>query len=66
MCCPLVVDPLTFIALLSFISLAVFFLNIEITMSNLMAKRRKRRNLSKTYQIGLLNSIPFEIMLSTI
>ena len=44
-CCPLVVDPKTFLVLLGFIGLAVYFLQIEITMSMLMmARKRKRRS----------------------
>jgi len=44
-CCPLVVDPLTFIALLSFLAAAVYLLNEQIAMSMLMmpGKKRKRR-----------------------
>ena len=45
-CCPLVVNPLTYIALLSFLAAAVYLLREQIFMSNLMmAKRRKRRDL---------------------
>ena len=44
-CCPLVVDPLTLFALLSFIGAAVYLLNEQIAMSNLMMAKRKRRNL---------------------
>ena len=39
-CCPPVVDPLTFIALLSFIAAATYFLQFTITM--LLMMRRKR------------------------
>ncbi len=41
-CCPLVVDPLTLGALLSFIGLATALLNTVITMS--LRRRRKRRD----------------------
>ena len=41
-CCPLVVDPLTFISLLSFVALATYFLQQQIEMSMLMMARRKR------------------------
>lgn len=41
-CCPLVVDPLTLLALLSFIGAAVYLLNEQIAMSMLMMVRRKR------------------------
>ena len=34
-CCPLVVDPLTFAALLGFIALATYFFNEQIAMSML-------------------------------
>ena len=44
-CCPAVVDPLTYIAFLSFLAAAVYLLNEQIQMSNLMmTKRRKKRN----------------------
>ena len=43
-CCPPVVDPLTYIAFLSFIGAAVYLLNEQIQMSMLMmAKKRKKR-----------------------
>ena len=42
MCCPLVVDPLTFGSLLVFIGLATYFFSVLIEMS-MLAKRRKRR-----------------------
>ena len=42
-CCPLVVEPLTYIALLSFIALAVYLLNEQIQMSMLMMARKKRQ-----------------------
>ena len=47
-CCPLVVDPLTLIALLSFLAAATFLLNEQITMSMLMmpGKKRKRREVA--------------------
>ena len=41
-CCPLVVDPLTYSALLGFIALATYFFERLIAMSMLMKKRRKR------------------------
>ena len=43
-CCPLVVDPLVWIALLTFIAAATYFFNELIAMSALamMRKRRKR------------------------
>ena len=43
-CCPPVVDPLTYIALLSFLAAAIYFLQQQIEMSMLMmpGKRRKR------------------------
>ena len=42
-CCPPVVDPLTFTALLGFIGAATYFLQFTITM--LLAKRRRKRSL---------------------
>jgi hypothetical protein len=41
-CCPLVVDPLTYAALIGFIGLATYFFNEFIAMS-MLAKRRKKR-----------------------
>ena len=41
-CCPLVVDPLTYAALLAFLALATYFFNVLIAMSMLMKKRKKR------------------------
>ena len=40
-CCPPVVDPLTYIALLSFLAAAVYLLNEQIAMSNLMVRRKR-------------------------
>lgn len=42
-CCPLVVDPLTFFALIGFIGAATAFLNTVITMNIMMRKRRSIR-----------------------
>ena len=44
-CCPLVVDPLTLLALAGFLAAAVYLLNEQIQMSMLMmpGKKRKRR-----------------------
>ena len=47
-CCPLVVDPLTFTALLGAIAAATVFLNTLITMNIMAAGRRKRTKRSKT------------------
>lgn len=45
-CCPGVVNPLTYIALLSYLALAVYLLREQIFKSNLMmAKRRKKRQI---------------------
>ena len=41
-CCPLVVDPLTYSALLGFLALATYFFERLIAMSMLMKKRRRR------------------------
>ena len=57
-CCPLVVDPLTLIALIGFIAAATAFLNIQITMI-LTGKRRKRG--ASTY---LSQASSFEQMIS--
>ena len=43
-CCPLFVDPLTFISIVAFIGLATYFLQEFIAMSMLMMARQKRRN----------------------
>jgi len=48
-CCPLVVDPLTFVALLGGIFFGSFFLNVAITM-NIDGARRIRRSQGKTSQ----------------
>ena len=42
-CCPLVVDPLTYAALIGFIGLATYFFREFIAMSMLMMARKKRR-----------------------
>ena len=42
-CCPLVVDPLTYSALLGFLAAAVYFFNVLIEMSMLMMRRKRRR-----------------------
>ena len=42
-CCPPVVDPLAFAALLGFLALAVYFFNNLIAMSMLMMRRKRRR-----------------------
>ncbi len=58
-CCPLVTDPKTWIALLSFIAAATYFLRIEVTMSMLMMagkKRRKRRSGLVNPALDILNS----------
>ena len=41
-CCPPVVDPLTFMALLAFIAAATYFLQFSITMLLMMGRRKKR------------------------
>ena len=45
-CCPLVVDPLTYAALLGFLAAAVYFFQVLIEMSMLARKRRKKRELN--------------------
>ena len=42
-CCPLVFDPLTYTALMSFIALATYFLWVAVTM-NIMGRKRKKRS----------------------
>ena len=42
-CCPLVFDPLTYVALMSFIALATYFLWVAVTM-NIMGRKRKKRS----------------------
>ena len=42
-CCPLVVDPLTYAALIGFIGLATYFFNEFIAMSMLMMARKRRK-----------------------
>lgn len=51
-CCPLVVDPLTLLALIGGIAAATFFLNTLITM-NIMARKKKRKRRSWTVDDGL-------------
>ena len=43
-CCPLVVDPLTWIALLAFLAAGTYFLEVAVQMS--MLGRRRKRSLS--------------------
>ena len=52
-CCPLVVDPLTYAALLGFIALATYFLNILIAMSMLMMRRKRRRKRELNFETFL-------------
>ena len=42
-CCPLVVDPLTYSALLAFLAAAVYFFQVLIEMSMLAMRRKRRR-----------------------
>lgn len=42
-CCPLVIDPMTLLALLGFLAAAVYLLNELIAMSMLMMARRRKR-----------------------
>ena len=42
-CCPLVVDPLTYAALLGFLAAAVYFFQVLIEMSMLMMAKKRRR-----------------------
>ena len=43
-CCPLVVDPLTFAALLSFLAAATYLLQTVIAMTIMMMRRRRSSN----------------------
>lgn len=52
-CCPLVVDPLTFTALLGAIAAGTFFLNMLITM-NIMMRRRRKRNQEQPHLLDSL------------
>ena len=51
-CCPLVVDPLAYISLISFLSIVIFFLRDLIEMSNLMMRRRKKRGILCLFKTG--------------
>ena len=62
-CCPPVVDPLTFTALMSFLALATYFLRIRITMDLMMAGRKKRRSISRNSENSELEDILFAGML---
>lgn len=50
-CCPLVVDPLTFVGLLGFVAAATAFLNTVITMNIMMAvvKRSRKRSMTQVH-----------------
>ena len=52
-CCPLVVDPLTFSALLGFLAAAVYFFQVLIEMSMLMMRRKRRRKRELNFQTFL-------------
>ena len=57
-CCPLVVDPLTWFALLAFIAAAAYFLEVAVQMS--MLGRRKKRSIfleSKYFSAKIQNDI---------
>lgn len=55
-CCPLVVDPLTLLALGAFLAAAVYLLNELIAMSMLMMARKRKRsaNLAKDLPMSML------------
>ena len=52
-CCPLVVDPLAFSALLGFLAAAVYFFQVLIEMSMLMMRRKRRRKRELNFQTFL-------------
>ena len=52
-CCPLVVDPLTYAALLGFLAAAVYFFQVLIEMSMLMMRRKRRRKRELGFQTFL-------------
>ena len=56
-CCPLVVDPLTYAALIGFIGLATYFFREFIAMSMLMMARKKRRKRELNLHADILNEI---------
>ena len=59
-CCPLVVDPLTYIALLSFLVAATYFLWVAVTM-NIMGRKRRKRSVSEhVYDLFYAGMIQFE------
>ena len=53
-CCPLVVDPLTYAALIGFIGLATYFFREFIAMSMLMMARKKRRKRELNLQADIV------------
>uniref|UniRef100_A0A0K2TWM1 Uncharacterized protein n=1 Tax=Lepeophtheirus salmonis TaxID=72036 RepID=A0A0K2TWM1_LEPSM len=48
-CCPVVIDPVTLLGLLAAVAAAAAFLRIAITMNIMMARRRKRNEMSGSY-----------------
>merc|ERR1712045_615012 len=54
-CCPPVVDPLTFIALLGFIAAATYFLQQQITM--LLGRRRRKRSYNERLQSYVMEGL---------
>ena len=56
-CCPQVVDPLTYAAIIGFIGLATYFFNELIAMSMLMMARKKRRKRELNLHSDILNEI---------
>ena len=54
-CCPLVVDPLTYAALIGFIGLATYFFREFIAMSMLMMARKKRRKRELNLHSNIVN-----------
>ena len=52
-CCPLVVDPLTYFALLGFLGAAIYFFQVLIEMSMLMMRRKRRRKRELGFQTFL-------------
>jgi len=56
-CCPLVVDPSTWLALIAGIALATFFLRLAI-INNVPVGRRRRRDAEEVWSIGLHPKLP--------
>ena len=58
-CCPLVVDPLTYLALMKFLAAATYFFQQLIAMSMLMMAGRKKRSFRDICQEGTIKTFYF-------